>query len=500
MPQILRVMIKRIFEVLPAVLAWSTILLPILFLKEFPFAVSVFILLYVFLWFLRAVEYSFFLVFSFVQYKKALRKNWREKRANIPKTCGLDPSQVIHLVIIPTYKENIEVLQESIGSLANADFPKKQIFFCLATEKRDKENGRKNARILQEEWKDRIGRFYWVEHPDDLPDEIPGKGANISFAAKTITKKLENEGIDFQRVLITTLDADNKVHKDLFSALTIEYCTRPERHRRAFQPMPFFFNNIWEVPTLNRIVALSSSFWHLIEAGRPDRLRNFSSHSQPLTALAEMDYWDKNTIVEDGRQYWRSYLHFEGKYDVVPIFLPVYQDAIMSKTFFRSLRGQFQQLRRWAWGSSDIAYFTLGILKKKGRLPVVKTTLQYYRLVEGHYMWATAALFLFISTFSGRILNPGFTETVFGSHLSVILSTLFQVALLGILVSMILTFLFVPPPPKKRQIFGLIWQWALFPIATICFGCFPALVTQTQMAFGRDMKFHVTKKIRKKTD
>jgi hypothetical protein len=114
-------------------------------------------------------------------------------------------------------------------------------------------------------------------------------------------------------------------------------------------------------------------------------------------------------------------------------------------------------------------------------------------------MWATAAIFLFISTFAGRILNPDFAETVFGSHISIILSAIFQVALLGILVSMILTFLFVPPPPKRIQLIGLVWQWALLPISTICFGCLPALATQTQMALGKNMKFHVTKKIRKNT-
>jgi cellulose synthase/poly-beta-1,6-N-acetylglucosamine synthase-like glycosyltransferase len=492
--------ILRFFEILPAASAWATLFLPIIFLKEHPNAVSVFILLYIFLWFLRAIEYAFFLVYSFRKYKKALRRDWREEVKKVAKNADILPEKVVHLIILPTYKESLEVLRESISSVAQSDFPKEQIYFCLATEERDLKNGRKNAKILQQEFRETFGRFFWQEHPMDLPEEIPGKGGNISYAAKNIEKILSSEGIPYKNVLVTTLDADNKLHPYLLSALTVAYCGNPQRHKRSFQPLPLFFNNIWEVPVINRIVALSSSFWHLIESGRPDRLRNFSSHSQPLSALVEMNYWDKTTIVEDGRQYWRSYLHFNGDYEVIPVFLPVYQDAILNKTFFRSLLGQFQQLRRWAWGSSDIAYYTCGIVKQWKKLPLLKTALQYVRLVEGHYMWATAALFLIIAPLAEYFLNPHFSQTVFGSHFSFLLSVLFKIALIGILISMVLTFLFVPAPPQKKQRFGLFWQWLFFPIATICFGCLPALFTQTQLALGQKMRFNVTEKIRKKNE
>ncbi len=490
--------IIRLFEILPALTAWTTLLLPIVFLKKFPTIVSTFILLYVFLWFLRALEYAFFLVFSYTKYRKALQKDWKKELIALSGKTDLHPDKIIHLIILPTYKEGIEVLRESIGSIAQSRFPKQQIYLCLATEERDAKNGRKNAKILQEEFKNVFGRFYWTEHPKDLPGEVIGKGGNITYAAKKITEEFKREDLDFSRVLVTTLDADNKLHKNLLNALSYSYAKQPERHNRSFQPLPLFFNNIWEVPTLNRIVALSSSYWHLIESGRPDRLRNFSSHSQPLTALSEMNYWDTTTIVEDGRQYWRSYLHFHGNYEVIPVFLPIYQDAIMSKTFFRSLVGQFKQLRRWAWGASDISYFTAGIIRDYRKLPLLKSFLQYLRLVEGHYMWATAAIFLALSIPAEKILNPEFFQTVFGSHFAILLSVLFKIALIGIIVSMILTYLFVPRPPRLIQRFGLIWQWMLLPVSTVCFGCLPALITQTQLALGQKMKFNVTEKVRKK--
>lgn len=448
------------------------------------------------MWFLRAIEFGYFLVYSYIQYRKILKTDWKEKVKNLPKK-DIDISDVFHLVIIPTYKEPVEVLKESIGALKNANYDTKKIIVCLATEERDAKNGRKNAKILQKEYRNIFFDFIWSEHPQDLPNEIPGKGGNITFAGEKCSERLQELNIPREQVLVTTLDADNKIHPDLFWALSIAYVQEEERHKRSFQPIPLFFNNIWQVPIINRIVALSSGYWHMIESGRPDRLRNFSSHSQPLSALEDMGYWDKTTIVEDGRQYWRSYLHFFGDYEVIPVFLPIYQDAILSDTFFRSLMGQFHQLRRWAWGASDIAYFTVGIKENWKKLPKIKTFMQYLRLIEGHYMWATAAMLLTIATPSLHFLWDGFSQSVFGNHLAVILSTIFQAALFGILISIVLTFFVIPAPPKASQRFGLLFQWILFPIVTICFGTLPALWAQTQLAFGKKMQFNVTKKVRK---
>lgn len=488
---------KRIFEMLPAILAWSTLLLPFVLFRFAPLWVSAFVMLYVFLWFLRAMEFAYFLIYASLQYHKAIHTDWRQKNERFRKDPAhdLDPTDVIHLIILPTYKEPLSVLRDSIDSIAKSDYARERIYFCLATEARDLANARKHAETLRQEFGDRFGRFFWIEHPEGLPDEIKGKGANISFAAKQIVAELAKQNTDFDSVLVTTLDADNRVHPQLLQALTYTFCRTTDRKKRAFQPIPLFFNNIWQVPTINRMMALSSGYWHLIEAGRPDRLRNFSSHSQPLNALIEMDFWDKTTIVEDGRQYWRSYLHFDGEYRVVPVFLPVYQDAASGYTYYSSLKSQFNQLRRWAWGSSDVAYFTLGIIQKWRSLPKFRTYLQYFRMLEGHYMWATAALFLAVVTPFIRFANPSFADTVFGSHVAIALSFIFRIALVGILVSMALTFLLTPPPPKKTGYLRLVLQWLLLPIATIVFGSLPALTTQTQLALGKKMEFNVTLKV-----
>ena len=72
---------------------------------------------------------------------------------------------------------------------------------------------------------------------------------------------------------------------------------------------------------------------------RSHTLKNFASHSQPLLALSEMGFWSKKTIVEDGHQYWRSLFFFKGNYEVLPIHVAIYQDAVMEETLIKDVEG-----------------------------------------------------------------------------------------------------------------------------------------------------------------
>ena len=94
-----------------------------------------------------------------------------------------------------------------------------------------------------------------------------------------------------------------------------------------------------------RIIATNNSFWLLMETMRPHRLRNFAAHAQSLRALLDTDFWSVSTPVEDGHQYWRSYFAFNGDHHVVPMYVPVYQDAVLAETYPKTFVAQYKQLR-----------------------------------------------------------------------------------------------------------------------------------------------------------
>jgi hypothetical protein len=205
------------------------------------------------------------------------------------------------------------------------------------------------------------------------------------------------------------------------------YASDPNRERKSFQPIPMFYNNIWDAPAAMRVIATGNSFWLLMETMRPHRLRNFAAHSQSLAALIVTDYWSVTTIVEDGHQFWRTYFAYDGDHEVVPIYTPIYQDAVLSTTTWSTFLAQYKQLRRWAWGVSDFQYAVRNSMKNN-RITLGNKLVQIGRLFEGHFSWATASIMITTVAWLPLYLNHSFSYETLAHELPIITSHIMQFA------------------------------------------------------------------------
>lgn len=408
------------------------------------------------------------------------------------------PDDIYNAVIIATYNESYEVLQPTIESVVNSTYDSKHIILVIAYEERGGQATEGTVKQLRDEYAHRFKAFEIVKHPKDLPDEVVGKGANITYAGQFLAKWLDKQGIQYQDVIVTTLDSDNRPHKTYFDYVTYEYIVHDDRKHLAYQPVSLFLNNIWDVPAPMRVVATGNSFWNIISSMRPHTLRNFASHSQPMDALVEMDFWSKRTIVEDGHQYWRSYFYFGGQYEVIPIYVPIYQDAVLSDTYVKTLKAQFVQLRRWAYGASDVPYVATRIFTRKRNVPFWAGFGRLVRLLDGHVTLASVSI---IVTFGGWVplfINSEASQSVAANQLPEVLSIIQRIAMIGILVTVFLSFKMLPPRParyKRHRSIGMLAQWLLMPVTAICYSATSAFYSQTRLMFGKYLdKFDVTDK------
>jgi hypothetical protein len=412
---------------------------------------------------------------------------------NFPK-----PSQLKHAVIVAAYNESIDVIEPTIQSLADTTIDSQQLVIAFAYEERGGERIAETAKILKDKYGSQFGGFYTVMHPKDLPGEVVGKGGNITYAAQYLAKKLQSQGVDFSDVIVTSLDCDNHPHAAYFDYVSYEYIVHPDRKKLSYQPISLFLNNIWDVPAPMRVIATGNSFWNIISAMRPHMLRNFASHSQPLDALYEMDFWSKRTIVEDGHQYWRSYFHFKGDYGVTPIYVPIYQDAVLSDTYRKTLFAQFKQLRRWSYGASDVPYVASHVFTKKRQVPLVEGTMKFFELLDGHVTLASISILVAIGGWVPLLLNAESARSISAHRLPDIVSSLQQLALLGLCISIFLSFKMLPPRPeryKRSRNILMLAQWVLMPVTAICYGSLAAFNAQTHLLLGKYLdKFDVTEK------
>ncbi len=412
----------------------------------------------------------------------------------------LDEKEIYQVVIFPTYKEGTETLRASISACQKSLWPKERMIVVLATEARERERAREKARILSKEFGKVFFEFLVTEHPDNLPGELKAKGANLTFAAHKLQKFLVKKKISFENVIVSAFDADSRPHPQYFSCLAYKYIINPNRLHRTYQPIPLYSNNIFKVSFLTRLTAFSSSFWQLIEATRPYRMVNFSSQAMSMQMLIEINFWDVKIVSEDSRQFFRGFFAYAGDHQVVPLFTPVYMDAIQGTSIFDTIKQQYLQKRRWAYGVEHFPYL-LKELPKHQEIPFLNKLLVFWRQFEGHYSWATSGLLLLIFGWLPFAFSPYFQSSVSSHNLPSLARILLSITWIGLFISTYISIGLLPPKPAGYGFLKTVViyiEWIFVAITAIIFGSVPSIDAQTRLMLGKYLGFWVTPKIYQK--
>lgn len=531
-----RTRLYRFFEILPALCSYGAIALLVVLALVNPLLAAVYLLLVIMTMLVKSIGIAYHTIRGRQRSEQAQKVDWNKRlleledpevsfdewskikakssaykefgaRAHVdnlrlisaaPETYPR-PSELYNAVIIAAYNEGYDVLGPTLESVLATTYDKQHLIVTIAYEERGGPEMKKTAMRLQREYGDKFFAFHIVEHPDGLPDEVVGKGGNITYAGKFLADWMPTVGIEYKDVIITTLDSDNRPHATYFDYVTYEYIVHEDRKHLSYQPISLFLNNIWDAPAPMRVVATGNSFWNIISSMRPHTLRNFASHSQPMDALVEMNFWSTRTIVEDGHQYWRSYFYFNGNYSVTPIFVPIYQDAVMSNTYLKTLKAQFVQLRRWAYGASDVPYVASHIFTRQRNVSFFEGFARFVRLLDGHVTLATVAILVAFGGWVPLLINTEAARNSIVVHqLPDTISTIQRVAMIGLFITVFLSFKMLPPRPERykrhRTVFMLL-QWALMPVTAVAYNAAAALYSQARLATGRYLdKFDVTEK------
>jgi len=488
----------RFFEILPGSLVWFSFVAPIVLSFIFPAVVATYILIFDLYWLYKSILIGFYLIYGYRNLKRNRNIDWLNKLETISlnESSVRDWSSIYQVMIYPMYKESFETLDASIESVANSKFPLDRIIVVLATEERVKGHAQKIAAELAEKYNKKFFAFLVTEHPDGIIGENKAKGANVTWAAKRLRKFLDTKNLDYAKVVVTTADADSRIHPQYLACLTYKYVTVPNPDRSSFQPIPLYSNNIWHAPALSRIIAFGNSFWQMIEGSRPWRLINFATHAMSMKTLIDIDYWAVEVVNEDSRQFWRAYFKYNGDFNVVPIFVPIYMDAVLAEGYWETLKNQYLQKQRWAYGCEHFPYVVTESLKNN-KISFYDKWIRVYRMFEGNFSWATASIYIAGVAWLPIIFGAGFKDTVLGANLMFIIRNLMVLTWIGIVISIYISILLLPPRPAnypKRKFVEMILQWVLMPIQAIFFSSFPAIDAQTRLMLGKYLGFRVTDK------
>jgi hypothetical protein len=509
----------RFFEILPGMLSYSLLLLPLILTLINTTLAVFFVILYLLIFFIRSIGYSIRAIAGYITMKQHMKLDWNALAADVdagqdtntkllkPKwhyknlkhldrrLYPMKPSELLHAVIIATVNESREVLEPTIQAILDADFDNKKIILVIAYEGRAGKETEERVEELLKVYGDNFSHSMAVKHPSDIPNEVIGKGGNITYAGRALQRYVKKQKLEAKTLIVTTLDSDNRVDKRYFACLNYLYCVVPNPIQASYQPLAMYTNNIWDAPTMMRVIATGNNLFYIVNTKRPHLSRNFSAHAQPMQALIDTDFWSTRTVVEDGHQFWRSYFRYDGNYRVYPFSIPIYQDAVLAEGYMKTMKAQFVQLRRWTYGASDIAYIADKGFWHKNDIPKADVLAKMLRTLEGHVTWATGTLLVYFAAFIPPLFSP---QNLAANQLPLIVSRVQRIGIAGLLVSLYVCLVTLPPRPsrhKRHRSVLMLVQWFLLPVTSLAYGSMAAFNSQTRLMFKRYLsRFDVTAK------
>lgn len=432
------------------------------------------------------------IAFYLVGLYKVERKQREIRSFEYPETA------VHHVVIIPNYKEPVEVLSKTIACLSLAKCAPKQMTVVLAMEAKD-ETASQCAATLTSRFEGCFYQMLVTHHPANLPGEAPGKASNQTWAARIVKSELvDKNGLDINRIVVTTCDADSQFHPAYFDELGHQFTTTENPHNQIWQAPIQYDTNIWKVPAIFRLLTYFMNAADMSELTNPISFAMpISSYSLSLKLADDVGYWDTMVVSEDYHMFLRSMFGKRGKLKLSPIFLPTHGEIASGATFWEACANYYNQQVRHAWGCEDIAYILQQWNKNPGTPYLTKVT-RMLKMFGDHIYLAFMPVIFFLGSalavaMKGEVIltvasNYAFPPIVVLSNSLSFLSTIS---------------LWVVEHTRCEKNTGFKWvrawafeliSWVVMPVVGSVLAFIPFLHSQTKMLFASRLSYARTPK------
>lgn len=485
-----RPQVFRLLEIIPGLMTWGIITLPLWLSPFHPAVAAYFILAFDVYFFYKSATTAILGFISYLRIREAERVNWLLKAKKLDHF-----DELLHVIILPNYKESVGKLKTTFEAIKKQNFPKKQIRVVLAMEEKEGVEGRNKARDLIKEFGNDF-KIYKTYHKLK-PGEIAGKASNEAYATEKIGLLLSKEGCQDENVMVTTLDADSLFPENYFSYLTFLYLKDTGRDYHFYHAPVLLYSNFWKLPLPVRVQSTLGSILRMAQLMRPDKLIQVSTYSMGLKLLKSVNFWDRDIIPEDWHLFFQAFFVHGSKVKTVPIFLPIMGDASESTTLLKSYAVRYQQEKRWAWGVTDIPY----AIKRAFETPQIPWKDKIYRLArlfEHHIFWPSSFFLLTLAGSIPPLINQNFKATNLGYLLPRLAGLILTLSTAFIVLIIVTDIKARPKRPSSFAVWQtpiLFFQWFFLPIISLVFSALPSLEAHTRLMLGKRLEYKVTEKI-----
>jgi len=209
-----------------------------------------------------------------------------------------------------------------------------------------------------------------------------------------------------------------------------------------------------------------------------------------------VDFWDVDVVPEDSHMFFKVWLHLGKRVRARAIFLPVYADAAEGVNLWRSARSTYQQIRRWAWGVSDVPYLTLRTLQAQ-HIPWQSRCSRVGWYIEEHLLWPSHWFLLTLGGLLPPLINEVWARSPLGVWQTEAFSTLLGLSLPALILAIVADVLLKWQAGTHNVwvLLGGVIAFPLLPVTGLVLVALPALDAHTRLLLGRTLAYQVTEKV-----
>ncbi|EOD12990.1 hypothetical protein EMIHUDRAFT_247198 [Emiliania huxleyi CCMP1516] len=261
--------------------------------------------------------------------------------------------ELLHVVVIPAYKEPLEVLHRTLDSLASQTVTRERVVILLALEDADR-GASATFEHLRQRYKGTFAGFWGTVHTLQ-PHEEAGKASNVNTAVRLLYESIVVDGIDPEAVMMTVCDADSTFAPRFLEHLECAFHRQPDGKDFLYDsPLNTPLNtwgNFLDKPfnwivlhhELKRCLAHTSTMFL-------GRAPCYSNYSLTLALAHKMDYWTVDNVPEDIHTYNKVSLINRAALPTVPVYSLIVNDLVPG------MSDRFVQAKRHSWGITEVPW------------------------------------------------------------------------------------------------------------------------------------------------
>jgi len=268
--------------------------------------------------------------------------------------------EVVHWVILPQYKEDVEIVSMALQSIAESGVATSSICILLGMEEREGEQANEKAKILRGRFQDKFKDIQVSTHPANLPNDPAGKASNVAWAFKELMRYMLQNHQDMSKVILTVADADSEFHSKYFEHLSQRFLETSDTTRdlTIWQSPVFHIKNYHRQPAPVIVGTMFTCMQEMACQSDPNSVRlPYSTYSLSLGLARSVGGWDPDWIAEDYHMGIKCFLLTLGRALVEPILLPTVNYTPEENTWVGTIWARWAQAKRHALGFSDMTYY-----------------------------------------------------------------------------------------------------------------------------------------------